>query len=318
MAMTKEMFDRRAIPEGVTQEDWSASDGWPLRKTQWPRPISGAKGSILFQTGRGDMIEKYLESCDHWWREGWSVTAFDWRGQGGSGRFLANRRVGHVEDFGVWTRDLADFVRDWKASQPGPHILMGHSMGGHLVLRTLLEQTINVDAAVLLSPMLGFETSFVPVPLVAAFVSAVAKIAPERLAWGSNERPSLPGTSRQKFLTHAVTRYEDEQWWQSKRPDLVLGPPSLKWLAQAYQSTLWTAERGRLEALKTPLLIIGTDGDRLVSPAAIRRFAARLPNAQINMFGPSVAHEILREIDPVRNEAHEIIDDFLKSVVSAG
>ena len=315
--MTKVMFDRRSIPDGVTQEDWLASDGWPLRMTQWPLPAQTPKGSILFQTGRGDMVEKYLESCDHWWREGWSVTAFDWRGQGGSGRFLQNRRIGHVDDFGVWTRDLADFARDWKSSRPGPHVLMGHSMGGHLVLRTLLEKTITVDAAVLLSPMLGFETSFVPVSWVAALVAGAAKIAPERLAWGSNERPSLPGTSRQKFLTHDVQRYADESWWQSQRPELVLGPPSLKWLAESYRSTLWTEQPGRLESIECPVLVIGTEGDRLVSPKAIHRFASRIPGAKLKMFGSSVAHEVLREIDPVRDEAIGIIDDFLESMAVA-
>jgi lysophospholipase len=260
------------------------------------------------------MIEKYLESGSQWRAAGWTVTAFDWRGQGGSGRFLDNRRVGHIEDFGLWTADLAAFVADWKEANPGPHIVMGHSMGGHLVLRTLLEHTIRVDAAVLLSPMLGFETAFVPVPWIAALVAGLARLAPERLAWGSNERPSLPGTSRQKFLTHDVGRYEDELWWQSQKPDLVLGPPSLKWLAEAYRSTLWTAEPGRLEGLDLPMLIIGTDGDRLVSPAAIHRFAARIPGAELKMFDASVAHEVLREIDPVRDEAHRVIDDFLARI----
>jgi lysophospholipase len=149
--------------------------------------------------------------------------------------------------------------------------------------------------------------------LVAGLVAVAAKIAPERLAWGSNERPSLPGTSRQTFLTHDLQRYADELWWQMEKPELLLGPPSLKWLAEAYRSTLWTAERGRLESINLPVLIIGTDGDRLVSPEAIRRFAARIPGVKIKMFGSTVAHEILREIDPVRDDAMGFIDDFLRS-----
>jgi lysophospholipase len=313
--MKQPIFDRRDYPDDLIQEKWSAEDGWPLRKTQWPSPPTKLRGSILFQTGRGDMIEKYLESCNHWWAQGWNITAFDWRGQGGSGRFLADPHVGHVEDFGQWTADLAAFVADWKATQPGPHIIMGHSMGGHLVLRTLLEQTISVDAAVLISPMLGFESPVVPVSWIAALVSAFSEVAPERLAWKKNERPSLPGTDRQRFLTHDVLRYQDELWWQAKKPELVLGPPSLKWLAEAYRSTLWTAKPGRLETVDVPLLIIGTEGDRLVSPAAIHRFARRIPAARLKMFGKTVAHEILREIDVVRDEALHLIDEFLDGVV---
>src|SRR5256885_5327523 len=39
----------------------------------------------LFQGGRGDIFEKYLESFSHWKGQGWTITSFDWRGQGGSG-----------------------------------------------------------------------------------------------------------------------------------------------------------------------------------------------------------------------------------------
>jgi lysophospholipase len=308
--MTQEIFDRRRYPDGMELGSWQADDGWALRTAKLPALSGTPRGSILFQTGRGDMIEKYLESCAHWSADGWNIAAFDWRGQGGSGRFLSNPNIGHVEDFGRWTKDLAGFVSDWKRDHCGPHIVMGHSMGGHLVLRALLERSVSVDAAVLIAPMLGFETSFVPVSWVAAIVQRYAAFAPERLAWAANERPSLPGTSRQKFLTHDVSRYQDELWWQSQKPELVLGPPSLNWLAQAYRSTIWTAEAGRLEALETPLLIVGTDGDRLVSPRAIRRFAGRIPTATLKMFGKDAAHELLREKDGVRNEVLTFIAGF--------
>jgi lysophospholipase len=309
--MTYEIFDRRRYPDGMKLGTRQAGDGWALRTFHLPSASAKPRGSILFQTGRGDMIEKYLESCAHWSAQGWNVCGFDWRGQGGSGRFLSDPHVGHVEDFGRWTADLADFVRDWKRNHPGPHIVMGHSMGGHLVLRALLEQTVAIDAAVLISPMLGFETSFVPVSWIAAVVARYAAFAPERLAWAANERPSLPGTSRQKFLTHDVARYEDELWWQAQKPELVLGPPSLNWLAQAYRSTIWTAEGRRLESLEMPLLILGTDGDRLVSPHAIRRFGARIPSATLKMFGKDAAHELLREKDEIRTEMLGLIDAFL-------
>jgi lysophospholipase len=309
--MSKPQFDRRAYPEGMLLGQWRGPDGWPLRTMEWRQKDQKARGSILFQTGRGDMVEKYLESCAHWNGAGWNVSAFDWRGQGGSGRLLADPHIGHIEDFGQWTSDLKAYFEQWKANHPGPHIVMGHSMGGHLVLRTLLEHHIDVDAAVLISPMLGFEAGPLPVSWAAAAVKLYAARAPTRLAWKANERPSLPGASRQRFLTHDVTRYEDEQWWQAEKPELVLGPPSLNWLSQAHQSSLWMEAAGRLEALDRPLLIVGTDGDRLVSPKAIRRFAARLPQARLKMYGKDVAHEVLREVDTVRDAIIRLIDDFL-------
>jgi lysophospholipase len=49
----------------------------------------------------------------------------------------------------------------------------------------------------------------------------------------------------------------------------------------------------------------------LVSPAAIRRAAARLPHAELLMFEATAAHEVLREVDAVRDVAMNKIADFL-------
>ena len=318
--MLSSIFDPRAVPVGASFSIHSAKDGWPIRVFDWPQPETTPgklavtpRGSILFQTGRGDMIEKWFETLVHWHAQGWAITGFDWRGQGGSGRLIADPTTGHIDDFRTWTADLAEFWARWKTQTPAPHVVIGHSMGGHLVLRSVMEGGIDPDALLLSAPMLGFETKALPVRWVAAAVRLVAALAPERKAWSSNERPSKPDVRRRSFLTHDDKRYEDELWWRGQHPELVLGPPSLRWLAAAYQSTLWTAAGKRLEAIRTPVLLIGTDGDQLVSPQAIRRVAARIPKAQLKMFGAGVAHEILREVDSVRAEALSEIDAYLEN-----
>ncbi len=289
----------------------SAEDGWPLRVFDWPQSGPAARGSILFQPGRGDIIEKYLETLAHWHDQGWAISGFDWRGQSGSGRLLDDPHIGHIDDFSTWIKDLGYFWNRWARTAVGPKIVIGHSMGGHLVLRGLMENVIDPDAMILSAPMLGFETKILPVRWVAGAVSFLARFAPNRLAWPDNERPSRPGVQRRSFLTHDTARYEDELWWREHKPELVLGPPSLSWLSSAYASTRWIGAGRRPEGLRTPLLIVGTDGDKLVSPTIMRRFADRIPNAQIKMFGVDVAHEVLREIDVVRDEAIAEIDRFL-------
>lgn len=284
-----------------------------IRSFEWPAE-GRARGSILFQGGRGDIIEKYLEVFDHWHREGWNVTAFDWRGQGGSGRMCADAHVGHCVDFGVWIDDLADFFAQWQARTPGPYIVMGHSMGGHLVLRALSERRIAPDAAVLVAPMLGFETKPLPLGLAAWLVRQLARFSPERPAWKTNERPAPRGASRQRFLTNDDDRYSDELWWKKEKPELELGPPSLKWLEQAYGSVLKLGEPGLIEQISIPVLVIGTQGDQLVSPAAIPVFARRLQHGTLKMFKSDVAHEILRERDEPRDEAIAMIDSFLQDI----
>ncbi|MBS0254932.1 MAG: alpha/beta hydrolase, partial [Proteobacteria bacterium] len=129
---------RRAIPPQAREGRWLAADGRAIRRIDWAVPPA-PRGALLFLPGRGDCYEKYLEALDHWHRLGWAVTALDWRGQAGSGREGADPLTGHIADFAVWVADLARFWREWAATVPGPRVLAGHSMGGHLVLRALAE-----------------------------------------------------------------------------------------------------------------------------------------------------------------------------------
>jgi lysophospholipase len=296
---------RRAFPADATVSHWAAPDGWPLRRFDWP---GQGRGAILFQGGRGDVFEKYLESFGHWHDQGWSITAFDWRGQGGSGRLAADPHVGHATDFAPWIADLAALWRMWQVD--GPRVVIGHSMGGHLVLRAMLEQVIDPEAAVLIAPMLGLRS-----PIGAGLAERVARFMrdhgdPARPAWKGHERPGAK-LDRQKLLTSDASRYDDEQYWYDRSPEIKLGPPSWAWLAEAFASTRLQRADPRLASLRTPILMLVADEDGLVDSRAAVQLAARLPAAELLRFGRESAHEILREADPVRNRALAAIDAFL-------
>jgi lysophospholipase len=299
---------RRALPADARIARWRAPDGWELRWFDWP--AEGARGSILFQGGRGDVFEKYLETFAYWHDRGWNVSSLDWRGQGGSGRLSPDAHVGHVEDFAQYIADFRGFWGEWQAARPGPHVLMGHSMGGHLVLRAMVEGVAVPDAAVLVAPMLGLHS-----PLGARWGERLAKVVgrlgnPARAAWKGNERPATM-TPREALLTHDHGRYEDELWWQREKPELVLGPPSWRWLIRAFESTRAVRDDSRLEMMRVPTLLIVADADKLVSPPAALHIASLLPEAEIVRFGPESAHEVLREADDVRDRALGAIDAFL-------
>ncbi|MBA2918185.1 alpha/beta fold hydrolase [Sphingomonas sp. MAH-20] len=308
-------INRRVVPAGADIGSWRAADEWPLRTFTWP---GGERGSLLFLGGRGDVFEKYYEAFDHWHRAGWRIVSFDWRGQGGSGRLSDDTLVGHASDFAPWIEDLAAFFAEWSARTAGPHVVVAHSMGGHLTLRALSERRIAPDAAVLVAPMLGLRSAPFGPRLGARIAWLMTKIGrPERQAWKSNERPGVPMKKRQSLLTHDVARYEDELWWKREKPEIEVGPPSWAWVAEAYRSTLALQGQGRLESVTTPLLLLAAGHDRLVDPAAIRRAAARLPDARLRIWGPESAHEILREADLVRDAALAEIDSFLDARAQA-
>lgn len=315
------LIDRRAIPAAATESIWEAGDGHAIRRIDWPGFDSGSgaqkRGSILFFPGRGDNYEKYLEALEEWHRAGWRVTAADWRGQGGSGRLGNDAVTGHISDFAVWIEDLSAFWDDWKANTPGPHVLSGHSMGGHLVLRGLAERAVDPDAMFLSAPMLGFVG-----PMPASVGHAAARMMtrigdPMRQAWKWSEKPGVAPASRAALLTHDTDRYEDELWWRDQRPEIVMGPGSWGWVERAYASMRGLFDGGRLESIEAPVLLIGTANDKLVSMGAIEQAAQLIPNAELLRFGKEAHHEILREGDLVRSLAMDAIAHFLDQVVPA-
>lgn len=301
---------RRAYPAGATIGHWTARDGWVLRTFEWPAATAAPRGSVLFQGGRGDMFEKYLETLHHWHRAGWDIVSFDWRGQAGSGRLTPKPNVGHIADYADFIDDLGAFWSQWCARTPGPHVAMGHSMGGHLILRALTEGAIAPAAAVLVAPMLGLHAPVGPRfgEVLAALMARLGD--PERAAWKTNERPHTR-TTRQALLTHDRDRYEDELYWQGEDAGLVTGPPSWGWLARSFESTRALLGDPRLAKVTTPVLMLVADADQLVEPKAALAHAARMPDVKVVRFGGESAHEILREADPVRDRAIAEIDAFL-------
>ena len=303
------LSSRRSLPADARVDAWRAPDGWSIRR--YHRDGAG-RGNLLFQAGRGDVFEKYLEAFDHWHRCGWAVTAFDWRGQGGSGRLSANPHVGHASDMAPWIADLAAFWREAAADARGPRVIVGHSMGGFLALQALAERVIDPVAAVLVAPMLGLRS-----PIGARAGGWLARVMaragdPARAAWKDGERPGEQGGgARQRNLTHDAERYADEAWWHAENPALKLGPPSWGWLAQAFAATAALRRDPRLGAIRTPVQLLIAEHDRLVDPRAALNVAARLPDATVERFGAESAHEILREADPVRLRALAAIDVFL-------
>ena len=303
---------RRTYPDGSSISFWTAPDGWQLRRFDWPSAVAAPRGSILFQGGRGDIFEKYLETFRHWHDQGWTITSVDWRGQGGSGRLTDDPHVGDIDRFGTYLADYGAFWKEWAAATPGPHVAMGHSMGGHLVCRALAKVLAEPDAAVLIAPMMGLHA-----PISAGFGERIAEIAmklgnPQRRAWKSNEKPGTTD-SRLSLLTHDPDRYSDEPWWWDQKPEIKLGPPSWRWVVRAFESTRRLRASRRVKLVRTPMLVLVAEADKLVRAADAIKVAGLLPDARLVRFGNESAHEILREVDPVRNRALGEIDIFLSA-----
>src|SRR3954462_12570212 len=122
------------VPEGAVAGTLKTPDGVDLRFARFVPP-PGRKGTVCLLQGRADFIEKYFETIADLRRRGFAVAAFDWRGQGGSGRQVGDPRKGHVSTFDAYRRDLeAVWDQVLEPLMPKPYFGLAHSMGGAIAL----------------------------------------------------------------------------------------------------------------------------------------------------------------------------------------
>ena len=137
------------------------SDGLRLRAAYWIPEGGSRKGTVCVIQGRAEFIEKYYEVVRELLQRGFAVVAFDWRGQGLSGRQVKNPRKGHVRRFADFRRDI-EAIRDQVLVpfMPEPHFALAHSMGGAIALNAAYEGWLPFRRLVTTAPMIAI--SMVP------------------------------------------------------------------------------------------------------------------------------------------------------------
>jgi len=268
-------------------------------------------GVCVLLHGQTEFIEKYIEVIGELCARGFTVASFDWRGQGGSQRLLADPLKAHIADFARYDDDLTSFLEQVvKPISQGPPFVLAHSMGAHILLRTLHDRPGAFRAAALTAPMLGISTRGYPAPVVravTAFYNLFGKA--DAFAWGMAERDPLLVDFDGQLVTTDRTRYARTQALVEKNPSIRLAGPTWGWLKAATRSMARMTAPGYAEAIETPVLICGAGHDRIVRVEAERDFARRLPHGTYLELEDS-EHEILMESDPIRARFWNAFDEF--------
>ncbi|HTO41316.1 MAG TPA: alpha/beta hydrolase [Rhizomicrobium sp.] len=291
-------------------------DGARLRAGVW-RAAEGTilRGVCLVLQGQTEFLEKYCEVIDELRVRGFTVAAFDWRGQGGSVRALADTRKCHIEDFAQYDEDLRAFLDQIVAPLTSePPLALAHSMGGHILLRTLHAAPDRIAGAVLTAPMLRVVTRGQPewlVPIVTRVMMLLGKKADYVL--GMEARDPLYMTFKDQLVTSDRVRFDRTRGLIGEHPELRLSGPTWGWLSAAYASMAKVMSPGYAQAITTPVLLYGAGKDRIVHTAAARDFVHRLPNGSYVEFEVA-EHEILMENDIVRTRFWKAFDEFANRI----
>jgi len=264
------------------------ADGLELYVRDWPLP--GAHGAVLLVHGLGEHCGRYDALADWFRGRGYAVRSYDQRGHGRSpGRRGA---LSHEDDL---LNDLAAVYRHYAGAVPHAPLLLGHSMGGLVALRAVLDGRVSTPALVLSSPALRAHT---PTWL-------------QRLAHGlARFVPALPlhnglpasGTSHDPRV---VAAYRTDPLRTAR-----ITPRLADFIFRAGPSCIADAVR-----LDVPTLLLAAGSDCLVDPSGSRDFAAaaRGTGRLTARFFDTLYHELFNEAEPGRSQVLKQLDDWLSA-----
>jgi alpha-beta hydrolase superfamily lysophospholipase len=250
-------------------------DGLKLYERWW-HPEGEPKAVVVIVHGLAEHSGRYSHVAEHLTRNGYAVGALDMRGHGKS----EGERV-WVESFDEFLDDTASFLARVSELLPGvPTFLMGHSMGGAIVL--LYAITRNQD-------MQGM------------IVSGASVKIPEDVSPLLQKVSGVMGRFLPKLKTIVLDSAD-----LSRDPEVVLGYDNDPLVyrggiyARVAAEILQVAGRIQesMEAIKLPLLIMHGTEDKLGAVEGSQELNARVSSTDTTLkLYQGFYHEILNEVE---------------------
>lgn len=269
---------------------------------------TGERGTVLLFQGRTEYLEKYGRAAARFAARGYGVVAVDFRGQGLSQRLAEDRLIGHVDDFDDYQTDVAALVAYAEAQKmPRPWFLLGHSLGGAIGLRALVEG-LEVEKAVFSAPMWGI-----------AMLQILRPVS-YGLGWIAHKADMdwwiTPGMSRDPYVCNAdpadnLLTHDPEMLSYMRRhlnaePEMGLGGPSVAWL---YRALMECRSLRTIISPPVPTLTFLPTEDNIVSQDAMRLLTQRWPNSDLITVDGG-AHETMMETSERQNMFFSTTMDF--------
>ena len=111
-------------------------------------------------------------------------------------------------------------------------------------------------------------------------------------------------------LTSDPVRYARNAAILEQDPTLGIGSPTVAWLDAAFDTMVGFRAADYASHIVTPVLMLAAGADTVVSAAAVKAFAARLP-AGSHLAIEGARHEILQETDLHRAQFWAAFDAFV-------
>lgn len=308
------------VPSGAKLLEFEGYDGLLLRCALWQPTRGPARGTVCIVPGRGEFIEKYFEVIADLRRRGYAVAMHDLRGQGGSERMLSNRRKGYVQAFTEYDRDLALFMAEVvRPELPPPYVALGHSLGGHILLRNAQDEDSPFERMILVSPMIAIHERMLGAPrrLVRLYAETACLLgmATTYVRGGDGEPEDFKDFDVNRLTSDRV-RWSRNKSVLETSPDLALGSPTVGWLRAALRSCAMLTRPEYPKYVAVPMILFAGGADRVVSPQAIEDFAVDLKVGS-HILMPNAKHEILQERDEIRQRFWAAFDAYMGEPIAS-
>ena len=268
--------------------------------------------ALVIVPGRSEGYLKYQELAFDLYAQGYSIFIIDHRGQGISQRILANTHKGYVQYFQDYVDDLRYFIENIVAKHCSSRpYLLAHSMGAAIATRLMQDSPQAIKAAVISSPMLGFEAGPLPNFLAKALVKfklTLNNLFSKTPWYFLGQKNYSPTSFSKNKLSHSALRYRVFTDLYQTNKKIQLGGVTTHWLAQciAAHKVIFA----RLAKLETPIMVLQAGQDSVVCQQAQNDFCQQLyaikkqscPNGLPNRIDDAY-HELFFESDSYRNLA---------------
>lgn len=283
--------------------------GIKLRYAVFRSDVSLAKGTVVLLHGRNEFIEKYYETINELTAQGLWVATYDYRGQGGSERLLTKHpRKGHVGRFDQYVQDLELFLE--RVVLPDtrlPFYMLAHSTGGLIALKAAPRLANRIERMVLTAPFVGLGPQRISIDNL--------KRLTRLMSWtGFGTRCLTEDEGERPFEGNALTtdpkRYQRNQKLMRAHPELTVGPPTARWLHEAFKTIEEVRDPRHLASIAVPTVLVAPGNDPIV-PYVFQESLAQYFRAAQLVPVPGARHEILQEADRYRNQALAAFKAFI-------
>ena len=246
-------------------------------------PAGPARAVVPIVHGHGEHSDRYGNVIARLVPAGYAVYGFDLRGHG---RSPGHR--GHIHRWSEYREDVTALLRLVQEREPGtPRFLLGHSLGGLIVLEYALRHPDGLTGVIASAPALEPTGVGNRRLLALAYVMSVL--------WPRYSREL--GLDRSALVQEALLEDRDD--------GLAHGRLSARAAVEARRAIRWT--KAHAADLRLPLLLIHGGGDRIISPAGSRAFYATVTHADKELHEyPDALHE------PHNDVGHEEVIEALR------